>query len=74
MTNEEELGLAARSCTLGAVFLLRAERLEAFGCLASGALVQLGISVTELNCDVSEALFVVAHSLHFINNMIFDLH
>lgn len=63
VSDQQEGGLAAGSGALGGVFLARAEGLEALWSWAGGALVELGIGIAQLNCDVTEALFVVAHSL-----------
>ena len=63
VSDEEKGRIAAWGGALGRVLLLGAKRLEALGRGTSGALVQLGVRIAELDGDVSEAFFVVTHSL-----------
>ena len=63
VSNQQQGGIAPRSGALRAVFLLRAEGLVTLRRLASRAFIKLRVGITELDCDVSESLFVVTHSL-----------
>ena len=66
VSDQEELRLTPGRGALGAVFLVRAEGLEALRGLARRALVELGVRVTKLDGNVPKALLVVAHRLREI--------
>ena len=61
MSHEEEVRLA--NLALCVVLLAGAVRLVALGCWALGALVQLGIRVSQLDCDVSNLFLEVSYGL-----------
>lgn len=62
VSHQEKLLLANRALKI--ILLLRSVRVETLGSWAPKTFIKLGISITQLNCDVSDLLFLVFNSIY----------
>ena len=63
MSDQEQARLAARRCALGRVLFLRSERFITIWGGTCGALIELRVSISQLDGDITEAFLIVADGL-----------
>lgn len=63
MSEELKYGLTAWGGTLGVISHFRTKRFEALGRFAGGAFKELSVGIAQLDCDVTESLFVMSNCL-----------